>query len=355
MSIAIEELLLQLVQNVINNQGQAASAVQESNILTQVNNILQSTQALEVAVAALDNANNQAHEVIEIDLNQIQQMLRALSIQIASPQQSRVPVTLPATPPPGYGGASTGDVADAVWAKALPNATPFTVLEAQDSSMGWMFFASNFNATVSIRGNPGYAVGGLFSEPQSRFSGPTFSSLDFSTILPSDATIFAWAHRVYGAAPWVSDTAGMAFERDSLNGAILWYVDLTPEQFRQIKAGGGAVSVRVPPVWPGLANVTLGASHALVDGLTIAGPMSGVIVTITAVPPPTGFYPFGTRKSFVHVGAVIFVDDNGEAEHSQVIGLDDQVIVPSTMQSAASVIFRVKSGTTGTARSWVAN
>lgn len=351
MSVSLEELALQLLSQLLQGQQAAASSQQLQQVVVQVNNILQSTQALEVAVAALDNANNQAHEVIEVDLNQIQQMLRALSIQIANPQQSRVPVTLPTTPPPGYGGASSSDIADAVWAQPMPNATPFTALEAQDSTMGWLFFASNFNATLPIRGNPGYAVGGLFSEPQSRFSGPTFSSLDFSTILPTDATIFAWATRTHPAAPWVSDVAGMAFERDSLNGAILWYVDLTPEQFRVIKESGGT-AVRVAPVWPGLANVTLGASHALVDGLVIAGPMNGVIVTVTTVPPQTGFYPFGSRRSFVHIGGVIFVDDNGEAEHSQTIGLDDQVVVPRSMTSATSAIFRVKSGTVGTVRAW---
>lgn len=292
---------------------------------------------------------------IETMILGLQDQLRTLTFQVGQPQQSGIAVRLPTTPPPGYGGASSSDVADAVWSQPLPNATPFTALEAVDTLQGWQFMFSNWGKLDGISGAPGYALGGHYSEIPTRFSGPSFSFLDFSTILPTDATIFAWVSRVYPSATWNLATEGMAFERDSLNFALQWWVDLTPEQFREIRAANAAVPARVPPVWPGLAGVTLGASHALVNGLTIAGPMSGVIVTIATVPPPTGFYPFGARRSYVHVGAVIFIDDNGEAEHSQVIGLDDQILVPSTMQSASSAIFRVTSGTTGTARSWVAN
>jgi hypothetical protein len=62
------------------------------------------------------------------------------------------------------------------------------------------------------------------------------------------------------------------------------------------------------------------------------------------------FYPFGTIKSYVRAGAVVFSDDNGQAEFPQPFGPADQIILCRSMAVAASSTFRVTSGVVGTAQ-----
>jgi hypothetical protein len=99
-----------------------------------------------------------------------------------------------------------------------------------------------------------------------------------------------------------------------------------------------------------LAGVTLGTAVALTDGLVVAGPLAGIIVTITAVAPPMSFYPFGTIKSYVRAGAVIFTDDNGDSEFPQPLGPADQLMLCKSMAVADTATFRVTSGVVGTAQ-----
>lgn len=309
---------------------------------TQINNKLDTIQ------------NNFAilSQQISQEFGQVSDEIKGLSDQTGRPQQFNVAVKLPAIPPPGYGGASTSAIADAVWAQPMPNAVPFTALEAQDSMMGHFFFLSNFNHPYSVNGNPGYAIVGADSEPATSFSGPNQGFLDFGTILPTDASIFAWANRVYPTSPWQHGANGTVFERDSLNGAILWYIDLTQAQFKATQAAM-TTAVRVAPVWPGLAHVTLGSILALSDGLTVPGPLDGILVAITSVPTPTGFYPFGAVKSFVHLGGVVFASDRGDYELAQGLGPNTEVLTPRSLQRADHAIIRLKSGTVGTVTPWV--
>lgn len=109
----------------------------------------------------------------------------------------------------------------------------------------------------------------------------------------------------------------------------------------------------MPPVWPGVANVTLGSPSALVDGLTLTGPMHGIIVNITGNPAGAGKYLFGAEVSWTHVGAVAFVNDRGDFERPDSLGLEDHVITPRTMAEAASCVIRLNSGFSGTARTWI--
>lgn len=107
------------------------------------------------------------------------------------------------------------------------------------------------------------------------------------------------------------------------------------------------------PVWPGVANVTLGAEVALSNGLTIAGPLHGLLFTITEAAPRAQKYLFGTVASWSRVGAVIFESDRGDFERSQTFSIDTQVMVPMTMEVADSAIIRLNTGWVGTVRPWI--
>jgi hypothetical protein len=134
---------------------------------------------------------------------------------------------------------------------------------------------------------------------------------------------------------------------DPIDGGVTWFCTMSAQQFNSlVLTMSGAISL--PPVWPGLANATLGGVVALSDGLVVAGPLAGVIVTISAVAPPMSFYPFGAIKSYVRAGAVIFTDDNGDSEFPQPLGPDDQLILCKSMAVADTATFRVTSGVVGT-------
>lgn len=110
-----------------------------------------------------------------------------------------------------------------------------------------------------------------------------------------------------------------------------------------------------PNLWPGEENVTLGTEVPLTDGLVITGPLNGVLLTITGYPVRTQKYEFGAINSWSRVGAVIFGTDRDDYERSQTFSLDRQILIPQTMESAASATFRVNEGWEGTAMGWTRN
>lgn len=107
------------------------------------------------------------------------------------------------------------------------------------------------------------------------------------------------------------------------------------------------------PMWPGLANVTLGDAVALSDGLEVTGPMHGLLFTITGHPSGAGKYEFGEVDSWQHTGGVIFCSDNGDYERAESFGLERQILVPRTMEQAASATIRLNTAWSGTVRTWV--
>lgn len=115
-----------------------------------------------------------------------------------------------------------------------------------------------------------------------------------------------------------------------------------------VTAAAPAAATVGPPVWIDEEHATIDSPIALSDGLIIEGPLDGVLVTITGSPSGATKFTFGDTDSWRYVGAVIFETDRGDAEWSQPIGLEAQIVTPRTMQHAAAARFRVSSGWTGT-------
>jgi hypothetical protein len=111
-------------------------------------------------------------------------------------------------------------------------------------------------------------------------------------------------------------------------------------------------AVLVPPVWPGSDKVTLGTPLAMSDGLSIPGPLAGVVLTITGHPAGAGKYGFGGFLSWRYLGAILWIADNGKAEWPCQIGPEEQIVTPRTMQIAASAVLRLNGGFSGTITPW---
>ena len=268
-----------------------------------------------------------------------------LATAIGTPQQAGSPVTLPAVPPAGYGGASASDVwnyPDAVTGDSV--LVDLSIASIGVRALDWSdlrYAATNFPF--------------LLSGPWSATVTPpslTYPTLDLATVSPPQTLIQALTAQNPGFALFSSDASDTwLYAVDPTASSFLWMVGMSSEEFA-ILTGQAVTPVNASPVWPGIAKVTLGTAVALSDGLSVTGPMDGVIVKITAVPYPIGYYPFGSRKSYVHVGAIVFVDDNGEAAQAIPLGLDDEVIPANSMEQATSAVIRLKSGVVGTVQPW---
>jgi hypothetical protein len=176
--------------------------------------------------------------------------------------------------------------------------------------------------------------------------------ISFSTIIQSDATPLAWLNRAY-PGHFVTDGGAGCPTFNGTDGNIYFIPWLTTERFLEIRASMVPLAVTPePPVWPGIAKVTLGTPHALATGVTITAPMDGVIVAITAVPPGTGVYDFDGILSYTFVGALSFVSDHADQEFPQNIGFQSAVYSPREMVRASGVKVRAKLGVVGTVTPW---
>lgn len=351
MSVQLEDLIIGLLDRLLSQQqAQAqqatldavlaasnANLVLSREILGDVNTLL---SQLAVAQAFLSN--------ITAVVDSIQAMmatgssLSALASQLAA---------LSETWPTGW---DTG-AGNAVWETPIPTEGTHANVCLADAHY-FALYLSNVQLPVSsTAGNNNlFRITGNWNVPGQAAPDFTFPpALDFSTILPTDATAFDWLTRI-GAFSWTDLGDGLPALPDPGANTYFWVVWLPQDAWVDLKASLFGVAGAAPnaPVWPGLASVTLGTSLALSDGLVVPGPLDGVIVTITSVPVPISFYPFGTRKSYVRAGAILFVDDNGEAEFPAPIGIDDMVVTPKQMEHADHAVIRLASGVVGTVTPW---
>lgn len=278
----------------------------------------------------------------------------SLTNQIGFPQQDNVPVVLPPHPPVTWPNpALPTDIAGAVW--SFPGAG--NGQDANDRLDQCYFWALNFaqmSGMMPSGYNPGWLYAGYWGSTYGTPSGvAALPALDFSTINASYATLLDWARANYAFVTWVDAGDGWVGTHDfDVSSPFTAVIALSPQEFELLKARN---SIKSAPVWPGLAGVTLGTPLALSDGLTIPGPLHGVLISISAVAYPVSYYPFGAMKSYVKAGGIVFVDDNSQGEMAQLIGLDDNVVCPRTMLEADHALLRLTTGVVGSITPWVRN
>jgi hypothetical protein len=196
-------------------------------------------------------------------------------------------------------------------------------------SGGWEFFPQSANS-----GTPN--------------AGGDLLPLDFTTAIAADTDAVVWLNRVWGGFQYYDGGGGTPFcnASDGFIYGVPWLNKPTFEILRDKALGLGKTIV--PPVWPGLAGVTLGTPVAIAAGVTITTPMDGVLIDITAAPVKQGYFTFDTVLSYRNIGALAFQSDDGQEEFPQTLGFTSAVYCPKTMQHAAAVVFRSSVGLTGT-------
>jgi len=267
-------------------------------------------------------------------------------------QQARNPVKLPVTPPAGYGGGVTGDIAASVWDYRLASSDQ----RAGDAlaGVGMEAQARGFaNVAAQLGNSPLIAMFGTWDALQSHPYRPNFPYPDVRNILLTD-TLLTWLNREAGHYPWTMDDTGFAMtDVQDEDSSWRFVCLLSPQEFERLKPGADLPVTGTAPVWPGLAHVTIGSSVALSAGLTLDGPMDGVIVSLTSVPSTRGRYIYDDLTAWLNIGALTFVDDNGQAEIHQPLNFTAQVYCPRSMERAASCKVRAGLGVVGTVTPWV--
>jgi hypothetical protein len=155
---------------------------------------------------------------------------------------------------------------------------------------------------------------------------------------------------------WYDGVGGSVALHDPLGTSGLDYLtNITGLEYDVITGRSSPVTtLPIPPVWPGIANVTLGTPVAIASQLTVIGPMDGVIVTITGLTTNKPALNYDTQLAYKFIGALAFVDDNGDVEPFQALAFTNALYCPKEMTLAASVVLRVDAGVAGTVTPWVA-
>jgi hypothetical protein len=275
-----------------------------------------------------------------------------LVARITAVQQGTDPVILPTIPPAGYGGGgSADDIAATVWndARWFGGDAAFTELESAGS------LAENIDnySLLPMEFSPWFLFSGRWSSPGLSGPSPTTPDPDAANIVPGD-TLLSWLLREAPAFSWVLGAQGAdTVSAPDLNGVGYWIAKLTATEFTILTSAHSVIPTFTAPVWPGIANVTLGTPVALSVALTVAEPMDGVLVELTSVPTPRGYYSYDGLKAYQQIGALTFISDDSDAEYIQSLGFTSAVYCPKLMTRAAAVKVRTAPGVVGTITPWV--
>lgn len=248
--------------------------------------------------------------------------------------------------------SSAGDqVAEQVWTWPIPTEGTAAEVCLADAHY-YALYRSNYQNPIQVD-EPGlsyYYLTGNWNVPAQADPDPDAPlPLDFTAIIESDMTVSDFVNRIYPGT-FVTLGNGLPAIPDPGSNSYFWVVNIPDDQFLVLKraALAGGAPPAEPPIWPGLAGVTLGTSVPLDVGVTVAGPLSGVLIALTTVPTDKAFFDFDGDLSYRNLGAVTFQSDNGDNELPQPLGFTSALYLPKSMETASACILRSTGGVLGT-------
>lgn len=280
--------------------------------------------------------------------------IASLTLQIEHLTDGTTPVSLPVSPPTGYGGATAADTANSVWTTPFGDFGETADLMFQDLAFSHsQLFRVQHVATPSPFFVPywNFAPTHLYPTIAQPYCVP-------SDIVATDDMLGFLAGQNAGAlVAWFDGEGGHALVAlDNSFDVYQWVTTFDETDFKEMQSvATGISSVLTAPLWPGLAGVTLGAPVALDVGVTITTPMDGILIAITAVPASTSSFNFNGKLSYRYLGAAAFFNDDGDEEAPQNLGFEFETYSPRSMVRAGGVDVRTKPGVSGTITPWLLN
>jgi hypothetical protein len=171
-----------------------------------------------------------------------------------------------------------------------------------------------------------------------------------ATLLTRTQPRFAWS--LYGPAGF--PTPDTCWGRLIGGSSYFIWRCLVNESQLPVKSGRlwdalSGLSIHLPPVWPGLAGVTLGTPVALDQGVDVVGPLHGVLLDITATERLIPSGTMGAYHTYRNLGRFAFYNDDGWFGEWQGVPSDHCQLLVKGMAEAAGVWFTFYTGVTGTA------
>lgn len=278
-------------------------------------------------------------------------------------------VVLPPSPPSGYGGASTADL-DGQMQWVLPFDNTFEEATLRNFSFECQSHATMIAAQQGYLDsrNPYFALCTKSAHWAQLDTRGVWGSTEYPAPDPIDWTdwdgsesLVAFLNRSDTQYTWQTagpdgvSVPGCAWAY-SYGYTQMWWRCLVKEWELPLVSGRWLTLLGqgsgTPPVWPSLAEVTLGTPVALSDDLTVEGPLDGVLIHVTNIPKGLGRFTVGERTFFYKCGEIAFVSDNGYVEPWQYMTWDHGLYTPKCMQHADHAIIRALSDATGTATPW---
>ena len=262
------------------------------------------------------------------------------------------PVSLPPTAPIGFLAGDYGDIANSVWNDTVSGLAYPAQTYLRSAAIGMDQFEQVGTFVPAV---PYFWLIGLQSELFQSIA-YVFPAFDPSDILVGESFIACLNRQnpTNDGVFWFEGAGGHVQVSFNSPHVTNWVTRIDEPHFLELRrlavAGSQAIN---PPVWPGFGLVTLGTPTAISSQFSIVGPMSGVIVEISAVSVSKVSLAYDTALAYRNIGGLSFYDDNGNQEEFQNLSFTSQVYCPRFMSVAAGVRFRVDPAVAGTVTPWV--
>jgi len=300
-------------------------------------------QATSDTIKAIDNGT--------YGLAAMTDQLDAIQATLATLQQSGVPVTLPTTPPSGYG-VDTSTLPGLIWAYPDPTSGQPAIDLLADAGL-FVVNLANMEAQFPVNSSRFFSVTGTWWSDYGTNSSASDPIFPVANILPTD-TLDVFLERESFWTGWTQNGSGFWIVNQAGGTAPFYYIcTLSDLDFINLRDSlTPASSTFIPPVWPGIANVVLGSSVALSSALVVEGPMNGLLVHLSSTPPGKPTYLLGTELATAHIGQVAFQTDNDQMEYPQNLSFAEENYCPQTMVSAVNAMIRCVPGVSGYCTPW---
>jgi hypothetical protein len=341
-------LILQLSQQISGIDNNIYQIVQGLASKAELDTVQSLCAQILARVEYLVGLNDQMQAQIATLQALLSQDVTAILTAVGNPQQAGQPVTLPQPPPAGYG-ADVSGVPAATWDYVLPASGGLVTGSALRAAGQEALNLAQYPPQRPFELSPRFSTDAPFSNISVDGYFIATPVANPANILPAD-TIGSWIQRENPTFTFTDNylDSGLAGGTNAYAIGDIFF-DMGQAEFDAIKATLYPKAPRVAPVWPGIANVTLGVPVALSPVTTVPGPLAGVIIDITAAAPRQSYGSFGALQGYRFTGALTFVDDNGDGERPQALGLGHEVILPKSMEVASSCQIRADVAVSGTA------
>jgi hypothetical protein len=261
------------------------------------------------------------------------------------------PVSLPVTPPAGYGGGSGADAAE-IW--AYPSgSTGATANDRLDNTSQMAVNLSTMESTFPIAGNPYYGVRGVWWNTYG-VNGPSADpKFDTRHILPLDE-LGDFLERESGYTGWSRTSDGFYYiNQDGLGSPFDYVCLVSPAQFSILQSAQvEEILNQLPPVWPGETFVAMLSTYTIEPQMTIDEYCHGILIDISAVTVNKPSVPYDSALAYKFIGAVAFINENGYVEPFQALSFTKAIYCPRQLASANGLVVRADPSVVGTIKTW---